>query len=65
VLLRAPDAQFERANDLKLLGVCVSSDLRWNHYANYVYKRANYGLHFCDSWKGQQSRAKSCYCFVW
>ena len=32
----------ERVNVCKLLGSCVSSDLKWNHHVNYVYKTANF-----------------------
>jgi len=36
----------ERVSVFKLLAVCVSSDLRWNHHINYVCKRASSRLHF-------------------
>jgi len=39
----------ERVTVFKLLDIYVSSDLTWNHHVNYIYKRANSRLHFCDS----------------
>jgi len=36
----------ERVTVFKLLGIYVSSDLRWNHHVIYIYKGANSRLHF-------------------
>jgi hypothetical protein len=40
-LLTADDAQIERVETFKLLGVVFSSDLSWNHHVSYMLNKVS------------------------